>query len=542
MNRGLIVKYNNSGITPVPLVSRSYQFIDYGGRWGQVEQIDLTCYITGITTYQTEIDRLNTLFGQNFKTLTVEQDDNSLLYQWDNIVLQEVSVSQNNFHPNGLAPYNAKFISYQIPSGVLDPSNEYSFSQSEDGTVTVNHKISARGVRTANSPIDNAINFVSNFLRKNPYTGCAPTFITNSTADAVLMSVQESIDRSNGTYSVNEIYKFVTGQGAAYLKTTNLSVGESPTNDYVTVDLSVTLQGSPVNKNLSTITSAAQSLDLMTELTSYGLSTSNIHRESYSINLNSGACSIEIKGSFVSGVGSDMSGHFDYAVSLDSDLITDMNIWKIDGEYMTRGPMNLRRSQVASFKSSNQGNGYATYLKSLVTSSPLYSAYQAVAYPLNITQITVSEDTGRATLRLSATFSDYDNYGVYVQPKYVIEVEPSRWIYEMVPSANIEGHYIIQDLQMKNQAKIRLAFNAVLTGESSLNYSSASDILNILSGIYLGANSFLTSETTNSGVSSISIERQYMGSDTMTTGILTSKVYGGYGNAHVRQRGHKFGF
>ena len=75
----VVVKYNNTAITPVPTVSRSYQFIDYGTRFGQAEQIDLYCYITGLTSNASgNIATMVNTFGGQFKTLEVLDDGNSI--------------------------------------------------------------------------------------------------------------------------------------------------------------------------------------------------------------------------------------------------------------------------------------------------------------------------------------------------------------------------------------------------------------------------------------------------------------------------------
>jgi hypothetical protein len=537
----LEVKYNGIEITPTPLVSRGYQFVDYGARWGQFEQIDLSCYITGIgPSYTTSLGAINSIFYPQFKTLVVNESNVGEIYRWENVALQEIEIPQNHFSIGTFTRYTAKLISYQIPSGVLEPVNEYSFTQGEDGIVTVNHKISAKGIRTDQTPIDNAINFVSAFVRKNPYNNCAPYFIPNSSG--VLLSISEQLDRTTASYSVTEIYKYVTGQpNVGYLKTSSVSVNDSNANDYLNIDLTVTLQGSPVDKNHNELQTAAQSIDLLSVLQEYGYSTTNVYREGFTASYDSGAVRIELKGSFISGVDTDLSGFFDYSVGFDRELVPNLTTWKIDGDYITRGPLNIRKSKIATFKSANQANGFIPYLSGLLTSSALYSGY-GNAYPLNIIQVTEVEDTGHATLKLSATFSDYDNYSIYVQPKYNIEVEPSRWIYEMIPAANIEGHYIVQDLQMMNATKLKATFNAIVTGESTLNYISAANLLSGISGLYLGSGAFMTVETVNSGISNITIEQNYIGPEKMSTGFLTTKAYGGYAIDYVRNAGYKFGY
>jgi hypothetical protein len=534
------VKYNGVSITPTPLVSRGYQFIDLGNRFGQIEQIDLNCTITGISTYQEALTRVNNMFSGQFKTLEVFGEDSSSVYKWDNAVLQELSVAQSSFPVGGFVPYNARFLSYQIPSGVIDPTNEYAFAQNSDGTVTVSHRISARGIRTSANPLDNAIAFVNTFVRKNPFNNCIPAFIPN--ASGVLTSISESIDRTTATYSVNENYRYSTGIGnVGYVRTTNLTIDDSNSNDYTNLELSVKLEGSPVDRNVDAVQTALLAMSLESILAEYGIATSNIHRDTVTVIKNSGEASVELRANFISGSSADISGYFDYTVGLDRDEVSNVSNWRIDGEYLTRGPLSHRRSLISAFKTANQGNGYITYLTNALTAHSTYSTFNN-GYPLNLTNVTVAENTGQATLRLSASFSDADYHTNLLQPKYAIEVEPSRWIYEMTPSANIEGHYVIQDLQMRNQAKVKISMQANTSGTTSATLASISGVMNTLSGIYVNPSSFLISESISTGLNNAAIDKDYLGTEKLASGFLTGKIVGSVGNGYVRPKGYKFGY
>jgi hypothetical protein len=535
------VKYNNVALSPTPTVSRSYQFIDYGKRFGQTEQIELEGFLTGYTSTADALSKLTTTFAGQFRTLEVLGEDSSSVYKWDNLVLEELSLPQNSFPQLGFTTYNARFTAYQIPSGVLDPINEYSFSEGEDGFVTVNHKISARGVRTNNvDPIDNAIAFVNLFVKKNPYTACAPAFISNGSG--ILMNISESLDRTSSTYSVTENYKFTTGAGAlGYLRTVSLSTKESIGDDYKLIDLSVKLQGSPVENGFANVQAAAQTLDLNGILTEYGVSPTKVARETFGVTERSGDCSVEFKASYISGVDSDVSGYFDYSISMDRDFVPSRTTWRVEGEFSSKGSIDTRRAAITAFKTANQGDSYIPYLSGLVTASALYTGF-ASGYALTPNQVTYTEDTGRAVLKLGATFNDYDTFANFYQPSYTVEVEPSRWIYEMMPSANIEGHYVIQDLQMKNQSKIKLSFNGNTTGSYSGDLTNVNILLNSISGIYAKSSSFLMSQNQASGQTNVSVSLDLLGGETMAEDFLTTKVFGGFGSNYVRQPGYKFGY
>lgn len=533
----IIVKYNGYAMSPTPTVSRAMQFIDYGRRWGQVEQIELSCTVTGAANYSGFISQITNVFSGQFKTLEV-YDDQTLVYNWPNAVVQEIVFPKNQFAPYTMVPYNVRLISYQVPSGITDPTNEYSFTQNNDGIVTVNHKISAKGIKTSSAPIENAINFVKQFVNINPFTGCAPTFIQNGSG--ILFSVAETINRAEGIYAVNETYKFITGSTTPYIETTTLSINDSNTEDYVTLDLSVTWQGSPVNNNLTALQDSISNFNVQNILSSYGISPTNVYQNTLSVSQNSGEATIDFKVNLLSGATNEFSGFFDYSINLDEDIVSNSASWRIDGEFICKGPISFRKERIAEFKSTNGADSYIPFLRNLINSSALFSYADYTLNPIP-TQLSISDNSGMATLRLSASFNDSDTLGNLLQPKYSIEVEPSKWIYELMPAANIEGHYTLQDLQTKSKARIRLSMNSATSGNNAASLAEISGVLSSLSGIYV-SEAFLVGDNYNSGVADVSMEWEFLGNDNVGESISNSKVHGSFNNGYIRPPGFKFGY
>jgi hypothetical protein len=533
----VIVKYNGAEMSPTPTVSRSMQFVDYGLRWGQIEQIDLSCYATGFSGSGVVTQVVN-LFSGQFKTLEV-YDDSSLVYKWPYTVVQEIVFPRSTFSPMSMTPFSVRLLSYQVPSGITEPVNEYSFTQGTDSIVTVNHRISAKGVKTDASALDNAIAFVKQFVKSNPFTGCAPAFIPNG--QGILFSIAETINRAEGSYSVNETYKFVTGSTLPYVETTTLSINDSATEDYVSLDLNVRWQGSPITGAINALSTAVSSFSLANALSSYGISASNIYQNTFSVSQDSGAVAIEFKANLISGVTNEFSGFFDYTVSFDEDVISNMAGWRVDGEFICKGPISFRKSRINDFKTTNGAGSFIPYLKGLITNSALYSTYNDFALNPIPTQLSISENTGMATLRLSATFNDADTMGSLLQPKYSVDVEPSKWTYELMPAANIEGHYTLQDLQVKSRAKIKLSMSSATSGNNAQSMADVSGVLNTLSGIYV-SNAFLIADNYGSGVAEVSMDLELLGKDTIGDSLSNAKVHGSFNNGYTRLPGFKFGF
>ena len=536
----VVVKYNSQTLDPTPTVSRSYQFLDYGPRFGQIEQIDLNGYLGRVTTdYQAAIDDLLAIFAGQFKTLEV-LDDGATIYNWPNIVVQDINIAPNSFLVGSYPTYNVKLISYQVPSGVIDPVNEYSFSQGEDGIVTVNHQISAKGIKGANGALDSAINFVNTFVRKNPYTNCTPYFINNSSG--ILMNISEQIDRANCTYSVTEQYKYLTGAGTNnYIQTESLSIDSSASNDYTNVDLTVRIQGSPVDNNLSSIRDTAEAIDTDTIFSSYGISPSLLIVNGFTVSENSGEAFVEVKYNYISGLNSDESnGVFDYSVSMDKDFLTSESNWKVNGEFSVKGPVNYKNTKISGFKDTNESDGYSTYLTKLVTGSPLWSKYGE--YTLTLDGVNLTENSGIGLLQLNGSFNNRDTVSGLIQPSYTIDVEPQIWRYDLLPSANIEGHYTLQDYQTKTKAKVNVSVNATTTGTTNHDISVISSVASILTGVYVSKSSFLIGESLNSGKFNAETTLSVIGEENQGSSISNTKVYGSHTSKYNRPPNFKFGY
>ena len=534
----VIVKYNDQTLSPTPLVNRNIVPINYGDAvpYGYTESITLNGFLTSIVTTGSLFDIVN-VFSGDFKTLEVFGDGGGSLYKWDNVVVEDITFPQSTFNVGAFTPYSVKLTSYNIPNGVIDPSNEYSFIQNQDNTIDVTHKVSAKGIKTNVGALNNAIAFVKTFTGKNPYIACSPAFVTNGSG--LRMSIAEQIDRQACTYSITENYKYASGLNP-YIETTTLTVNDNKTADYTLINLDLKWQGSTIDKDLNGLQDALTGYNLNTVLSNYGIG-GTTYLNAFTVNQNSGDSSITIKAEYLSGVSNDYSGFFDYIVSIDKDLVTSLSSWKVDGEFICKGPISFRKTRVAAFKAANNTNAYLPYLKGLITTSALFSNYGTI--PLNpiADSLTINENTGLATLKLSASFNDSDSYGAFIRPKYAVNIEPAIWQYQSLPAANIEGHYIIQDLQMKKQAKINLTFDGETAGMNANFVNSGYSFINILSGIYAGY-SFLVNDTITTGITNINISTEILGQEAIQTDINNSKVYGSIVNDFTRQQGFKWGF
>ena len=547
MTSGIFVTYDTTTFSPTPLVNYSRQPVSFGYIYGYNTDISLDGMFTGITTTGAVISYLTGAFANQFKGLTVTDDQSNILYQWTGITVDSITLDTNPYFQGSFVRYSVKLKSFDVPSGVIDPSNEYSFTQNDNGTVTVNHKISARGVRNLTGAFQNAIAFVKQFTGKDPFSNCAPILVPSGSG--VMMSISENINRADAIYSVNETYQYITGEASPYVNFSSLDVSNSMDSEFKQIDYTLKFQGSPVNNNLNSIISSNLNYNLLTDIQNeFGFNTSNWVKDTYNVNIDSGAASVEIKVGFMSGA--NPSGYFDYILTCDTDIVNATEDWKIDGEFKCFGPLDYKLNQIKSFKALNSGADWRPYLTGLIISSPVFSGNHntAVAFSQNCV-VQVVENPKLATLRLSLTMENgYEPSGLD-SLKFNMECTPSKWIYELMPSATIEGSFVVQDLQMASQSKQKFSIEG-----NSFNLGTANTLVSgylnnlvsayVLSGSVNAITAFMINEDNETGTYNTSRSMTWLGKDNgIATGLLSLQSLGtSSSSVPVRPSGYNFGY
>lgn len=539
-SKDIVVKYNGVQLTPTPLVQQGYQFIDYGNRWGNVLNIELNGNVTGITAPVTTVQSgFAAYFTGQFGTLEVFEGTTSI-YQWNNVIIDEIIFPQNHLFLNSITPYSVKMKTINVPSGVVEPMNEYSFAQGEDGIVTVNHKVSARGIRNEDGALANAVSFVQSFMGINPFN--APfTAAFSPLGSGVLTNFTEAIDRANASYSIQEIYKYNTGLFNPYVETWTVDFSDVYNNEFRTVDLDWKLQGSPVHNNLLAVEATLTSSSFLDKIHSeIGHPSENLYQTAFVVNRDTGAATIQVRASFISGYSiDDPVGYFDYTISLNKDVVMPKEEWRIEGDFVCIGPRDYRATRLANFKTTH-GSDWRGYLTGLIIGSPIYAYHDGSKTFGSVSDVEVKENTSLVQFHLGLTTFDGSPPPNFVSAKYNLEIEPNKWTYDLLPSANIEGHYVLQDLQMQTQGKIGMTIEGT-TKYPHLALPGAQNIANSLSNIYIGTG-FITSESYNTGYLDVSYHREWLGLDKMSSGLLFTKVAGTNLIDYLRTPGYRFGY
>jgi hypothetical protein len=546
---GIIVSYGSSVLQPTPIVNYSRNPINLGGYiYGYNTDVSLDGWSTGIVSTGVTISSLTGIFANQFQPLVVTDSTGAVLYNWPNITVNSITFDQNTYFSGSMVKYRIALTSFDVPSGVMDISNSYGFDQAENGEVSVSHKISARGVRNNNGAFQNAINFVQQFTGQDPYmANCAPYFI--SSGKTVLMSIAENINRADSLYSITENYKFTTGNPNPYLKTTSLDINDSIEADFKTIDYTVKFQGSPVTKNAQSIINSYLQYGLLTDISNeFGLNTSSWVKNSYGVTIDSGSAIIEIKAGFSSGA--QASGYLDYTVSLQNDLVKNLEDWKIEGDFRCFGPLDYKLNQISLFKQAHGSNSFRDYLTGLIMQSPIYNLSHdtnKLFGPNN--KVSVDENPQLATLKLGLGLdAGYEENGL-ADMKYTISASPSRWQYELLPSATIEGDFIIQDLNMATAPKQTFTISCNTYNKPS-GLSSLSGYLDnliatyVITGTQTNVQAFLIEEQYSTGTYNVSYSKTFLGQDSGISSSLLSLQAIGTSTALVplRSSGYNWGY
>lgn len=198
---------------PVPLVGRADEMLQYGERWASQSTVTLQGILTGCT-YGAIIHAQSGLisdFAKDFQSLKIVQDG-ATIYEKKFAWIENVRFGDSKYV--GALPYTVTLKCYEENSfsgtfGVVDPSNEWSFDEQNDGRVAITHTIAARGFNTssgASNAFENARQFVTQKTGWN--SSFKPAFITGSFSDPCLQTFSEKIDRFNATYSIVENYLY----------------------------------------------------------------------------------------------------------------------------------------------------------------------------------------------------------------------------------------------------------------------------------------------------------------------------------------------
>lgn len=484
--------FNESNIElfPTPFVSRSFEAVEAGAlRLGFVENYEVNGLLSGFSgVYASGYEDNPTFksFSKSPGVLSIFSDGNDKFFLKTGFVTS-FSIPKNNFlSSSGLFPYSLKFKVFDVLKNIKSPSFEYSFTENQDRSVGLDVKISAVGLVS----IYDAQKFVEELSSTYNLTGFTPIHIATG-SNWSLTSSKKTIDRSKFTYSLERGYRCAPSgyieEHFPFSEITKVSQSLSPygagyRSFEFDTNLKILADSNKDYRNSKSWDSFESSLfsekNYLEEIAKFYVmrqgapNLSDFILSNISISKNSGAKELGIKFSLLSGKANDFKGFFNYSVRTDEDLSLGERSIALDGEFVSKGDLTNRREYVEKWlkneftpeglnqamnQTNNQAGGGAQfyiYAKGLTGIAAGISSGR-----MQIGELGIAWNSGLADFKLNCSF---DN-GVRITPgseiSFSVDVQASVPIYKFIPAANIEGHYIIQDLLCKTAETAKIDVN-----------------------------------------------------------------------------------
>lgn len=517
------ITYDNFSFNnPIPFVTKSQEIINYGDRWGQITKITLEGQLTGTCPNDfgqliTGQNNIVSGFSRDFKTLNIIEDGKNL-FKGDSCIVRNINFDQSKYvkmlgYSIELDCYESGLFSGMF--GVLDPTNEYSFSENPDKSITINHNISARGINTSSrSSIDNARSYVNSLTGYDP--NILPINISNTPSyTPLLRSLSESINRLNGTYSISESYIVdISNDGnisSNYFTRYTTNITKSINSDFDSISIQGTIQGAK-RGNFANTKNYAQNLDLYTICQNVFDGTLNDIPISLSFEENEAANSINFSASFdTDTVNPTNSTYYDYSVEINKDTITSISSISISGPIKSRGNLKNKFENAKQFVLDQIGT-YGSIPEYLYNeASAIYNTLKttmnigsSISLNPNWRNFTITENPEKGEISLSATFDDKDVPLLSSNVKsnsFEIIHEPKIDLFKPRPTYNVNGYYIVYEL---GDAKKLAKFNINSTTEFNVGVdidsgkTNQSSIISSIKGTYSqGVTDYIENESAN---------------------------------------------
>jgi len=497
------VTYNGQEpwISGVPYVSMDVEKVYAAGQVGHIRTVTLNgTYPSGDVGF---ITGLESAFAANFKAFSAPN------VSMPCASIQEVSFDSQNFI--GLTTYRIVLRDYSgFLLGVTDPVEEMNAINEQDGSVTLNHRVSAIGIATGYSSetvFSNAMSFVRSRTGVSNLVTLGWSYIqTDNSGQVFLVSQQENINRAAGTYAIIETFKFdpLRGTTNGTFKRFSVDLNSGINDDYVqvTVNGSYSVGKDVWNTGLFAQVAANELLTLaqsaVSDVNTLPLSF-NIDSEEASQSRNgvTGVRTVNVRALYDN---SPSSSYFDYDIEAGKDFRNGVTQFTVRGSILGQGRHARRKFENAlSFYHTGLGgwSGINSHLFDIVNSGAVDFSYDSYAVNSTPQTVSVTMDSGQGIIGISATFDDAPFVSGYTSFSWTVSSDCGLNVFRPQASANQNGIYVIQDLNIINRSNINLKGDGSYPLTGTASPTALKDVLFKLRNIEGTKNIFLESETYN---------------------------------------------
>ena len=441
------VTFNSIGLeNPYLLLDENMVYVNK--KWINQRNINLQGMMTGnfnqITTKQTA---LVNMFSTDFKTLQVDSIPSFTYCKVNNINFPESNYQNILNYSVSLLSYGDQF--NYINSGVLDPVNEISINENNDGTFVVSHNASARGINKSTSALNAAKDFVDSLKGISQYNiGSLQQFNNQlDNSSFVLKNFSESIDRINGSCSIKEDYIFNSSLNdistADGILKYSVEYRSGLRDDFATADVRGTIEyDKNVQPDASQVSTLANNGTFKTKAEAVLGGSVNAIPESFNINAEKGK--LDFNFTYINNV--IIQPYFDYKLSFRYDKIYSKTVIEISGPVIVKGNLKQRNTQLDTFLAAIPN--METYLYNIVNGdySTWCSAVGSNVYILRprANNLSVRRSLPKGTLEISANFDDgITAWPGFISNSFSINYNPTLELIYPKPKCLQNGYYIL---------------------------------------------------------------------------------------------------
>ena len=525
-----------SGICPTPFLYFDKEYIEYGSNWGSKYNFSIEGQITGKlgpnAFYDLENKKNQLILNFKKDNLPIKvTEDSSEIFLSDICSIDSISFDQSKYY--ALLPFNIKASCYDSGSfgenyGVLEPQDSWDYSESEDGIVSLQHSVSAAGF---NSSGVSAIANVKKWAATK--TGISKKIdslkIKNlSATDFILESFSEQVDRFNGKYSIEEVYRgdllSSNNSGGGILRySADISKNIDDGITKVVIDGSVAGKKNFSEVDMTLLRAKINAEDFFQYAADYAsksTGSNKLNSEPFSRTITENKDNSEITFSLTYDDNPVPPGQAKcvYKVDLSENLIKNIVDVKIDAEILCdRGDASIRWIAVKNYYET-KFNGYDIALKE----------YKRAGYAksFNSTPRTesINYDEFNSKITYSASWSDrYMPYSdILTSITEQVELTPSLKTYTVQPSLYSNAIHNVQDFGCASRSSVSISISATAKPDKTISQLKTCVFaeLSRLRNIYVKTTNMIVdqkTETVNEKYKKISISYSYSFDGTIVT-------------------------
>jgi len=508
-----LVLYNNinnfSGTNAVlSTVAENDNYIFYGNRWGLSRDFTLAGVLTGLNNYNlliTAQQQLISNFSSDFYPLVIQQDGINL-YSGNYIYIKDINFSESPYV--NTVPFSIEISTFDQQNwsgvyGILEPREEFNYTEDENGIIQLTHSISAKGFNNSQGALETAKQFV--LSRSGIQNKINPLFIVNPFNNPYsLQTVEENFDTLNGTYSLNCNYnsdQLSSGSGV-FRYTVTTESGYDLGQTQVTIDGTIDL---PLGSSVQALRNRYR------QINPYNLANTQ-YVQIFGVNdlrntpISSGVVENETERNLsFNVVFNNHAGNLvdvDYTTNIQYDNVSQITTVSLNAEIFGYGPLQQRYARVLDY--------YISGFDSFALASKDYNQNRGLLipsysfFPLNVDADTESAnyDTFNGKITYSATWT---NKLLPPTPlanwDYSINVKPSILQLSSKPSLEINGYYTVFNLNYYNLEEISIqgSANVLRTDNILQGVEDTENAVNSIISRYTTPNKVLTQNSINTG-------------------------------------------